>query len=292
MNRPLFVRLLLISASALLLAGCLGPPRSVFQPDGVTITRDVAIGQRDGRDLHLDIYRADHRTETQPIALWIHGGGWYAGSRYPNPLARMALRGYTVIAIEYRFTKEAPWPAQLQDVHFALDWIADHADQWQIDPQRIVAWGASAGGHMALHLAQGPEPRVQAVVAWFPPSDLIRLMDESSDWRMRFALHRLLQGDPRDNPEARSRAAALSIDPAAIAAPIMLIHGDQDRFIPVTHSQQLAAAVRAYGSAARLVIMPGVGHGNRAMANAAARQRAHAFQDPLLQPQIPADAPQ
>lgn len=284
--------LFLLLGVALLTSGCFGPPRSVTEPEGVTITRNIAIGERDGRQLALDLYRQEDASEAQPVALWIHGGGWLLGSRSPCPIARLALRGYTVAALEYRLSDDGQWPSQEQDLLQAVEWLRANGADYGIDPQRMVAWGASAGGHLALRLGHGPDPHVQAVVAWFPPTDLPRLAEDGGDWRMRMAIRRLIDGDPASDQAARQRAQEASADPDRLAVPVLIVHGDRDGYIPIEHSRDFIDHRQAAGGKAQLVELKNVGHGNWVLGNAHARRQAHRFIDAILHPQVPEGAPQ
>lgn len=128
-----------------------------------------------------------------PAVIFIHGGGWSAGDKsgYSGYYAEKYLRaGYSVISINYRLARtedpNSQWPAQLQDVQLALRWIREHAEQLRIDPDRICAFGDSAGGHLALFLGAlrdsrpgdrssifpAQSPQVRCVVNMFGPADL------------------------------------------------------------------------------------------------------------------------
>ena len=94
-----------------------------------------------------------------PVIAWIHGGAWQAGSHKQMPgLTRDALeRGFAVASLDYRLTSEAgkwgeepvTWPAQLHDIKAGIRWLRANAKELKLDPNRIVVWGASAGGHLA-----------------------------------------------------------------------------------------------------------------------------------------------
>lgn len=111
------------------------------------------------RPLELDLYVPAGQPgapELVPLLVFVHGGGWARGSRRSfGPafdegfFARIAGGGYVVASIDYRLSGEAVYPAQLQDVHVALDWLAEHAPAHGADIERTVLLGESAGGHLA-----------------------------------------------------------------------------------------------------------------------------------------------
>ena len=99
-------------------------------------------------------------------------------------------RGYAVVAINYRMSGEAKFPALVHDVKAAIRWIRANAQTYHFDPNRIAAWGGSAGAYLALMLGTSAgvqkledvnmgnpnQPStVQAVVSWFGPSDFLKM---------------------------------------------------------------------------------------------------------------------
>jgi acetyl esterase/lipase len=100
--------------------------------------------------------------EKHPALVIVHGGGWRAGSKRDRPyrtlLLDYALKGYVTVSVEYRLTNEAPFPACIEDVKCAVRWLRAHATEYRVDPDRIGAFGHSAGAHLALMLAMCPAP--------------------------------------------------------------------------------------------------------------------------------------
>ena len=108
------------------------------------------------------------------------------------PMLEGLKRGYAVVSINYRMSGEAPFPALVQDAKAAVRWVRANARRYLFDPQRIAAWGGSAGGYLAtmlgvsagvreledLSLGNPDQPcHVQAVVAWYAPTNFLK-MDE------------------------------------------------------------------------------------------------------------------
>ena len=103
------------------------------------------------KDLNLDLYLPP-RTAPVPTVLLIHGGGWVEGNKeraFLGALPYLAL-GYAVVNVQYRLGRSALAPAAVEDCRCALWWVAAHAEEYKLDPKRIVVTGASAGGHLAL----------------------------------------------------------------------------------------------------------------------------------------------
>ena len=114
-------------------------------------TADVDyVGEGNPRQT-LDLYVPGTKPEKAlPVILWIHGGAWAKGSKYQPGMAMRAagLGDCAVVSINYRLTNEAAWPAQLHDCKAALRWVRANAKEHHLDAEKIVVWGASAGGHL------------------------------------------------------------------------------------------------------------------------------------------------
>src|SRR5262249_12295036 len=125
--------------------------------------------------------------------LLVHGGAWIQGDRtqlrgYGILLGRI---GYTCLACEYRLAPGAQWPAQIDDVNTALRYFHAQAPSLGIDPSKIAVSGNSAGGHLALMAAAQPVAPIAAVVAFYPPTDMIAGRDRGGE-----ALMSVLFADP------------------------------------------------------------------------------------------------
>ena len=126
--------------------------------------------------LQADLYLPS-RPGPLPVVMTIHGGGWANRDRDDMEDISEALvaRGYAVLNLSYRFAPRYTFPAQLDDLHQALAWIVDNADNYRLDAQRISAWGYSSGAHLAallgsydravLPLEVRQLPRLRAVIA-------------------------------------------------------------------------------------------------------------------------------
>lgn len=141
-------------------------------PDCVAVEEGIVVGSGGGRELKADVYLPPAGTSNGAGVLGIHGGGWRIGdrtwSRYCLLLGRM---GYTCVACEYRVAPGAKWPAQLDDVRTALDWMRAQAGALRINKDRIALQGNSSGAHIALMLA-AKVPGIAACVVSYAPTDL------------------------------------------------------------------------------------------------------------------------
>jgi acetyl esterase/lipase len=235
-------------------------------PDRVHIHAGIEYAAVLGyRPLQLDLYRPGPGAspgQAWPVVLFLHGGGWGLGSRtgvgpvfddwQPSFFERLAQAGFAVASADYRLSGEAHFPAQLHDAKAAVRWLRRNAGEYGLAGDRIVAWGASAGGHLAAllgltgdvpglegsvgeeRLPGPPRPgsgrpgpgagcpdqppvssKVAAVVDWYGPTDLLA-MDDQSDGTGPF------RHDSPDSPESRLIGGRLSDLPglAQMASPV------------------------------------------------------------------------
>ena len=228
------------------------------------------------RPLLLDLYLPAAGADPAPLVVFLHGGGWLRGDRamvgprfaswQPGPLARLAADGFAVASVDYRLSGEARFPAQLEDVSAAVDWLAGQAGRYGFDADRIVLWGESAGAHLAALLGlRSAGSRVRGVVDWYGPADLIALDEQ-------VGAAGALTDDPLDSREARllgapvgqvpelARAASPLSQVRAGAPPFLIAHGTADRMVPFPQSEALAAALAEAGADVRLEAVEGADH--------------------------------
>lgn len=252
------------------------PEIPVRFPRGVKAWRDVTYQVQSGfRPQIVDIYVPAGKG-THPLVLYVHGGGWAGGHTrqsgafedFPKMLAAFAAEGFTVASVEYRLTGEAVFPAQLRDVNAALRFLRENAARYRIDPARVGVFGGSAGGHLAalaglacretsLDPAAGQDPCVQAVAAWYGIFDMasmprVGLADAAE--------RRLLGCKEGPCPADAVRAASPLTHLGAGDPPFLLIHGTEDKLVPVAQSNQAEAAFKAAGVPVRSIYYPGIDH--------------------------------
>lgn len=154
----------------------------ILQPPAAEVAsvRDETI-PGPGGPLTLRIYRGARTGagERLPCQLYLHGGGWVIGNldshdRLCRTVANAA--GISVVAVDYRLAPEHRFPAALDDASFALRWVADHASELSIAPERIGIGGDSAGGNLAAVLAlmarDGDAPPIVHQALLYPVVDL------------------------------------------------------------------------------------------------------------------------
>ncbi len=242
-----------------------------MQIAGAAIQRDLVYKRVNGTVLTLDLYCPEKVSGSLPVIVWIHGGGWRNGRKERCPAVALVPDGYAVASINYRLTRTAPFPAQIEDCKAAVRWLRANASAYHLDPDHIGAWGMSAGGHLAALLGTSggvPElegsgdnmqysSRVQAVCDVAGPADLPALTNVGP--KRTLAIEGLLGG-----PLGTEKAKAIAASPIHYVSkddpPFLIVHGEGDRVVPVEQGQRLYEALRKAGVTATLKILPQVGH--------------------------------
>ena len=258
--------------SAILVACLALPPLHGWGADAA-LRADVIYGQAGGVDLKLDLSVPPSGPGPFPVLLFIHGGGWSAGSKrqYDQAVLASARQGYVAATVEYRFAPQFPFPAQIEDVKCAVRYLRAHATELLADTGHVGAIGDSAGGHLALLLGfmaakdglegSGGWPdqssRVQAVVNYYGPSDL-RSVSTSNPDVVRL-VGGLLGTTDLQSPMAALASPMVYLD--AHAAPVLSLHGTKDNLVPLSQSEQLHQALKRNGVEEHLEIFAEAGHG-------------------------------
>jgi acetyl esterase/lipase len=238
---------------ALVLSGCAasGPPRR-----GETIHRNVVFAQRGGRDLRLDLY-VPATPRPAPVIVWYHGGSWKYGSKaFHLHLRDLTRAGFAIAAPDYRFLQQARWPAQLDDARDAVRWLRANGARYGIDPQRMGLSGESAGGQLAALVGTMEcQPRIKAVCALYPPTDLVALGRRYARFKRASVLTQMFDLEIEDCLDVARNASPLT-HVCAQSPPFLLWHGKMDFLVPPEQSVALDHALRAAGVESRLNLLP------------------------------------
>ena len=252
-------------------------PASLTEP-GQTL-KDVAYVTNGHSRQKLDVtFPMNPAPGLKPLVVWVHGGGWSAGSKEHGPAMGLLKRGYVVASINYRLSGDAVYPAQIEDCKAAIRWLRAHASALGIDPERIGVWGSSAGGHLValLGLTGGmrdfdvgenldQSSAVACVLDWFGPTDFEHYGDPgwvptSTNHTADNAVTQLLGCNPKENLDKVRRASPITfVQPGA--APFLIMHGERDPLVPPQQSELLQAALKKAGVECTLKIIPGALHG-------------------------------
>jgi acetyl esterase/lipase len=231
---------------------------------------DVEYDYINGTSLKMDVYRPTNPgTALRPALLFFHGGCYNSGSKASiNGVVKgLADEGFTVFSIGYRLTPVAKYPAGVTDVKQALRFIRKNSARFQVDPNKIVTHGESAGSYLAGILGVEPAEdrkgnvdkysgRVQLVVDWFGRTDFTLTQTTGTDCAVDWI------GQPRnDKTMPIFKDASLKTHVDQNSAAFYIIHGTHDTQVDPIHSTSLANTLWNRKVDAELVLYEGQGHG-------------------------------
>lgn len=206
-----------------------------------------------------------------PLVVCIHGGGWRKGDRseYAEFQSTMAGKGVATVSVQYRFAPDSKFPAQLEDIRSALQFVLADRTRFPVDPKRVMWMGGSAGGHLALlagfEKRDGFESRLIVNVAG--PADLRTFKSLPSGDAV---LKKYVTRDSSELLADLLGSADRTAEIYRIASPVehlrpdcprvLTLHGDQDDIVPITQSEALHAKLREMQVPEKLIRIPGGGH--------------------------------
>ncbi len=224
----------------------------------------------------LDVYLPANAKGKLPLVIFIHGGGWLSNDKYADmgymkkTVAEIVSSGFALASIDYRFSTQAVFPAQMQDCNRAVSFLYDNSDKYGFDKNRFAVMGFSAGGHLAslVGLSRNNDVtaffmpgssklfRFKAVVDFYGPAELI-LFPGSNDEKSPEGL--LIGAAPLSRPDLAKAASPVTYvdknDP-----PFLIIHGEKDQLVSTKHSQLLSAWLSVSGVQNELVIVKDAPH--------------------------------
>ncbi|MEW5868152.1 MAG: alpha/beta hydrolase [Chloroflexota bacterium] len=232
---------------------------------------DIAYAQVSESE-KLDIYLPADGEGPFPVILGIHGGAFMGCDKadlHVLPMLEGLDRNYAVVSINYRLSWEAKFPALVHDAKAAVRWIRAHAEPYHFDPDKIAAWGGSAGGYLStmlgttanvkeledLSLGNPYQPcNVQAVVAWFGPTDFLKMDEQLAANGMMPPVG--FRHSEANSPESLLLGQLITEIPEKVRAanpetyihpnmpPFYLQHGTGDATVPVQQSIEFAEKLK------------------------------------------------
>lgn len=230
---------------------------------------DVTYCAPDGRAQKLDIYYPS-AGGPWPVLLYVHGGSWREGDKAEGAGWRgLNAQGILVASVNYRMAAEGKFPVMIEDVQCAVRYLRAHSAEYNLDPTRIAAVGASAGGHLVALLGTADDTavwdrreygeqsdRVQAVITMAGLSDFTVRLPGGINSAIHYAFGKLA-GDGSPEMAAASPVTYISADDP----PFLILHGDKDGVVPLAQSEILHERLTAVDVPARLVIVQNGDHG-------------------------------
>jgi acetyl esterase/lipase len=273
-------------------------PESAERPEGVKVIAledsfgccvdllpNLLYARRNGEDLHIQLLRpaappGAGGENTYPLIVFVQGSAWFRQQIFTHlqHLVRVCEKGYVVALVQYRPSDVAPFPAQVEDVKTAIRFLRKNAAEYGIDPERVVLWGDSSGGHTAVlagitndgeldsELYGEFSARVNCLIDWYGPTDISRMGDYPSavpHYGPDSPEGMLIGGkNVLENPEL----AALTVPMRYLSAekkipPILIMHGTKDELVAFNQSCLLYAALRELKKDVEMYALTGAYHG-------------------------------
>lgn len=255
------------------------------KPVSHKITEDVVFGHKDGLALTLDVIEPEQNRNGLGLIV-VSSGSWVSRkSDIPDENSGRAriraqgllLGGYTLFVVRHGSIPRYAVPEMVRDMNRAVRFIRGNATRFQINPGHLGITGWSSGGHLSLMAGvtgddgnpDSKDPverlssRVQCVMAWFPPTDLVNYGTENSYKKgetTRPEFYKRLFGEVKDL-EGQLKAISPVYLVKNDSPPLLLIHGDSDKTVPLQQSEVLKAKYEELGLKVKLIVQPGGGHG-------------------------------
>jgi acetyl esterase/lipase len=248
------------------------PPDAPRPP--VQVPENIALESNIHYDTYADcvldvMYPKAPSAQKRPCVVVFHGGGWVHSDK-ESTMSALCLpyleHGFVVCNIEYRQGNNwgrspANAPAAVVDCLKATKWFVDHADKYNMDANKLVSTGASAGGHLALMMGMvtpeanlGPVVKVAAIVNCYGPPDVNDLLARKTS----FAVQWLPEQEGRE--ELATKLSPMTYIRKGLP-PILTVQGEKDNTVPVTQNVKMTWALKQAGVDADMIEIPGEGHG-------------------------------
>lgn len=233
--------------------------------------RDLEYGKYNDEPLLLDLYLPEDNQESYPLIVFVHGGGWMVGSKelIEPGVFELIDQGYAVASIGYSLVDKAQWPVQGQEIKGAIRWLRANADKYNLDSDKFISFGGSAGGHLSSFLGttNGTDEfdiadygnmeyssDVQASVAWYPVNDILQkqpfsvlYMTVANNNSSHSGGTKLLGGKPKDNVELAQNASPIYHISKETTVPFLLMHGEKDMVVNVEQSRAFYDELQTHG---------------------------------------------
>lgn len=256
------------------------PVQHIF-PKGTVTHSNIAYANDTLQKHLLDIYLPANAKTNLPLVVWIHGGAWMVNDKYAdmsymtNTVKGFLDSGYALASIDYRWSTQAVFPAQIQDCNEALQFLYNHADKYKIDKNKIALIGFSAGGHLASLLGlsnnnninsfyphnKAVQFKIKCVLDFYGPSDFLMLATstDTSINNTRNPVAKLLGAMQVDRPDLAKAASPVTYidknDP-----PFLIVQGEKDESVPNTQSKILSSWLTLSGVPNKLIMVKEAPH--------------------------------
>lgn len=256
--------------------------------DMYLIMPDITYCTRGCKELKLSIiapwdrrYDSSEKMTKLPLVVFLQGSGWTTPDYNPQlpQMAEIAKKGYVVAMVGHRDAREGNrFPAYLVDVKCAIRFLRKNAEEYGIDPERVLFWGTSSGGNTAMLVGMtGDDPRykteeyaeysdaVEAVVSCFGPMDLIQFGNDLED-KPDLGLDELFnglygEGDPEERIKMQMEMSPLyQLQEGKDYPPFLLMHGTDDILVNYSQMVKMVSKLKEYGANVTAYAVQGAPH--------------------------------
>lgn len=296
-------RFLFIS-SLFLLGVTLFSQKAIAQGVEIEILRDIEYAKPNNVSLKLDLCRPKGLTTPRPGMVLTHGGGFRTDDKRAlfDECQELAKLGYVAATINYRFAPTYPYPAQIDDVQYAVRWLRAHATTYKIDPNNMGSLGGSAGGYLATMLGVRDtrdtslglntySSKVKVVIDRFgAPMDATdpSVFDPNGPYAdlQEEIMNDYLRGYTV-TPQLLAEISPITYASSGDAL-LLAVHSVNDQLAPIVHSQRIVAALTNVGVPAKLEPFQGGGNAHGLPgASASEKQRVWNLQVAFLAAYLP-----
>lgn len=242
----------------------------VVIPAGFKAEIDVVYKKTNDWEGKMDVYLPPNNGKKTPVVINIHGGGWNHGSKEKQKGFGSYFKNNMAVAnISYRLVDVAPAPAAVEDVRSVMIWLIKNADRLNIDVDKIVLAGTSAGGHLALtaaYLANNPlydvdregikNIKAAAVIDKYGIADMVDFSIGDKPYRSAV---RWIGSQIGNVDFIRSVSPIYYVNKDT--PPTFVVHGDADPIVPYMQSVELVKKLNENGVKNKFITVEGGGHG-------------------------------
>jgi acetyl esterase/lipase len=260
---------------------------------GTKLFKNIRYGKANVRQT-FDLYIPENAPKPIPVIVWIHGGGWDNGTKKNMHVDGLALHGYAIASVDYRFTRDTIFPAQVKDCNAAIHLLWNDASEYNLDTNRFIIAGASAGGHLATLIGMSSNNnrqefypysirnkavRFMAVINYYGLPDLYAFHGSGQDFKVddeHSIVSRLLGAPSLRRPDLAKWASATTYidkdDP-----PALTIHGAKDQTAPLWLGQLFNNMLQVTGVRNDILILPDAAHAGPVFSQAVVQEKVVSF---------------
>lgn len=255
-------RLVAVLVGVLLVSACL----PLLNDDKGTDLQGIEYVKDADEQQILNVYPPQGKTDgPRPAVVWVHGGGWSSGTAEVNPLGWNKLDSApTLISVGYRFAPEHPSPAQYEDVSAALDYVFAHATELNIDTDRVILAGLSAGGHLATLVGLRTDRPISAIMNFAGPSDFRDFEARTPTTQTGKFWQRTVSDLLGCESGPKCGEAAADASPTTYVhkgqPPMFVQQGEADPIVPRATIDSLVTASQQVGAQVQYERVPELGH--------------------------------